>query len=194
MTSLFFVRHAQPDYRKGDDRTFVLSEEGMYDRLSARDTLKDIRLDAAVSSPYSRSVMTIEPIVAERGLCFSTDERLRERVKGEGQCNVRQMFVKRWNDFDFCEPGGESLRKTQERNIEAVCDILNEYEGKNVLIGTHGTAFCTVINFYVPSFGCDGFMRVIDYMPWVVRMDFDGTNFKGMEELSFIRKEFHGVK
>ena len=194
MTSLFFVRHAQPDYRKGTDSTYELSEEGMTDRLAAKKALEGIRLDAALSSPYRRSIMTIEPIVSERGLVIAEDIRLCERIKGEGQCNTQEMFLKRWNDFDFCEKGGESLGHTQKRNVEAVSDILRSYKDKNVLIGTHGTAFSTIINYYLPDFGYDDFMRVIDFMPWVVRMDFDGDSFLGMEELAYVYKEFHGVK
>lgn len=194
MTSLFFVRHAQPDYRNGTDSTYRLSEEGITDRLAAKKALEKIKLDAAVSSPYLRSIMTIESIVSERGLSLITDERLCERVKGEGNCNTKEMFLRRWKDFDFCEKGGENLRHTQQRNICAVNDILKRYEGKNILVGTHGTAFCTIVNYYVPDFGYNDFMRTIDFMPWVVRMDFDGKKYISMEELAYVYKEFHGVK
>ena len=192
MTGLYFVRHAQPDYRTGTDRTFSLSEEGMSDRLKALEALKGIRIDAAFSSPYRRSLLTIEPILNQRNLTVTTDERLRERVKGQGQCNTSEMFIKRWADHNFCEPGGESLAQTQKRNIEAVSEILDTYRDKNILIGTHGTALCTIINFYDGNFGYEDFMRAIDFMPWVIRLDFEGCEYKGREEIAFIEKEFHG--
>lgn len=49
------------------------------------------------------------------------------------------MFQKRWNDKDFHEDGGESIHMVQNRNIAALIDILENNEGKTVVIGTHGT-------------------------------------------------------
>lgn len=194
MTTLYFVRHAQPDYRQGTNRTFGLSEEGMNDRLMVCRALRDIRFDAAVSSPYKRSIDTILPLVEAKGLTLRTDERLRERDNPGGGSNSHEMFRRRWADYDFHEEGGESIRSTQQRNIAAVKDILVCYENKTVLVGTHGTALATIINYYEPSFGIDGFLRIIDFMPYVLRMDFDGQVFTGREELFYLHKEFHGVK
>ena len=149
MTVLYFVRHAQPDYRQGVNSTFVLSEEGMNDRMRAAEVLEGVRFDRAVSSPYTRSVLTIMPIVESKGLELTFDERLRERDNQGG--NTRDMFRRRWADFDFHEEGGESLGSTQERNVAAVRDILSKYEGETVLVGTHGTALSTIINQYIPT-------------------------------------------
>ncbi len=194
MTSLYFVRHAQPDYRTGVDSTYALSAEGIEDRMQACNTLKDIRLDVCVCSPYRRSIDTVIPIVQGHNLEIITDIRLRERDKGKGISNTHEMFRKRWKDFSFCEEGGESLSECQKRNIEAVKDILKKYENKNVLIGTHGTALSTIINYYDDSFGIEYFLRIINYMPYVVRLDFINDKFAGMEELAFVEKEFHGQK
>lgn len=192
MTVLYFVRHAQPDYRQGVNSTFVLSEEGMNDRMRAAEVLEGVRFYRAVSSPYTRSVLTIMPIVESKGLELTFDERLRERDNQGG--NTRDMFRRRWADFDFHEEGGESLGSTQERNVAAVRDILSKYEGETVLVGTHGTALSTIINHYRPEFGFEQFMRIIDFMPYILRMDFEGQTLTGMEELFSLHKEFHGVK
>ncbi len=193
MTYLYFVRHAQPDYRIGSDSTYLLSEEGMSDRLKAADALRDVRFDAAVSSPYTRSIETIRPIIESQGLELKMDIRLRERDKGVGKTNCREMFLKRWNDHSFCEEGGECLRSVQERNIDALSDILREYKDKTVLVGTHGTALSTILNYYDTSFGFESFMRIIDYMPYVVRLSFEGLKLVETKEIFYIEKEFHGV-
>ena len=104
------------------------------------------------------------------------------------------MFKKRWADFSYHEEGGESLGECQKRNIEAIGDILEKYDGKSILIGTHGTALSTIINRYDASFGLEAFMRIINYMPYVVRMDFEGKEYIGMEELAFVAKKFHGQR
>ena len=101
MTELYFVRHAQPDYRQGVNSTFTLSAEGMQDRMKAAEILSDIRFDAVVSSPYRRSLDTIEPIISAQGLKVKTDIRLRERDNPGDGSNSREMFIKRWADFNF---------------------------------------------------------------------------------------------
>ena len=112
MTVLYFVRHAQPDYRQGVNSTFVLSEEGMNDRMRAAEVLEGVRFDRAVSSPYTRSVLTIMPIVESKGLELTFDERLRERDNQGG--NTRDMFRRRWADFDFHEEGARALAQLRK--------------------------------------------------------------------------------
>ena len=51
---------------------------------------------------------TIKESAEEHRISISTDARFREREKGPGG-NEYGMFQKRWSDFDYCEPGGESL-------------------------------------------------------------------------------------
>ena len=57
---------------------------------------------------------------------IDTDERFREREKGFNGNNLG-MFQKRWEDFDYHEEGGESLRSVQERNISALFELLDSH-------------------------------------------------------------------
>ena len=138
-----------------------------------------------------RSFDTIKGSAAENGLPITTDERLIERRNGP-QSNVYGMYQKRWSNFSFVEEGGESIGTVQKRNIEAVFDILRDHDGENVIVGTHGTALSTIQNYFNPSYGCDDFLRMIDFMPYILRMDFEETRFVGKEELLIIKKAFHG--
>lgn len=189
MTTVYFVRHAQPVFRHTDDRTRPLTAEGLADRALVLDTLRDVRVDAFYSSPYRRTYDTVAPAAAWFGLPIYTDERFREREAGEGG-NGAAMFRARWADFGFHEPGGESLGDVQKRNIAALNDVLDANAGRTVVIGTHGTALSTILNYYDPTFGCDSFLRIIDWMPYVVEMTFDGRARVGMREVAHIHKEF----
>ena len=191
MTSIYFVRHAEPDHFWEDDRTRPLTEEGKEDSKQVTVFFRDVRIDSFISSPYVRSFDTIKGSAAEKGLPITTDERLIERRNGP-QSNVYGMYQKRWSDFSFVEEGGESIGTVQKRNIEAVFDILRDHDGENVVVGTHGTALSTIQNYFNPSYGCDDFLRMIDFMPYILRMDFEETRFVGKEELLIIKKEFHG--
>jgi len=191
MTSIYFVRHAEPNHGWSDDRSRPLSEEGMKDSKEVKRALTSEKLDYAISSPYVRSMDTIRGCAESHNLTIHTDERLREREKGDGGNNF-SMFQKRWSDFDYHEEGGESLKMVQERNVEALSEVLEKHPGEKILWGTHGTALSTILHYYDNSYNCDSFMRMIDFMPYIIRLDFEGMKCVGQEELLIIEKEFVG--
>ena len=191
MTKVFFVRHAQPEHNHTDDRTRPLTAEGIADTKIVLETLKDKKIDAFYCSPYTRSVCTIRETADYYGKDIQTDERLREREKG-ADGNNHGMFQKRWADHDYHEDGGESIRMVQKRNVEALKEILAENSGKNIVIGTHGTALSSIMNYYIPEFGCNDFLRIIDWMPYIVEMDFDGQKLISISEHAHIEKIFKG--
>lgn len=191
MTKIFFVRHAQPEYNHADDRTRPLTEEGLVDTKIVVETLKDKEIDAFYCSPYKRSIDTIRGVADYYGMNIKTDERFREREKG-ADGNNHGMFRKRWEDHDYHEDGGESIRMVQERNIEALNDILKNNIGKNIVIGTHGTALSTIMNYYDSAFGCEEFLRIVDWMPYIVEMDFEGQKLIKITEHAYIVIDFKG--
>lgn len=193
MTNIFFVRHALPLYSCTDTTARPLTEEGMRDAAEVVRTLRYIRLDHAVSSPYKRSIDTIKKCAQDHCLNIETDIRLRERDSGKNSNNM-EMFKKRWSDLDYSEPDGECIRSVMERNIAAVEDILDNYSGDNIIVGTHGTALSTILHYYDNSFGLQGFLRIIDYMPYIIRLGFDGRKCVEKEELLIIEKEFGPVR
>lgn len=189
MTRVYFVRHAQSDWRSGSDRERGLTAEALEDRKVVLEFLRDKRVDAFYCSPYRRSIDTIQEAAEFYGQTIQTDERLRERETVPGG-NSRELFRKRWADFDWHEPGGESLRSVQERNIAALTEILAREQGKTLVIGTHGTALSTILNYYDPGYDCDSFLRIIDWMPFIVELDFDGTRFLSKTEHVHVEKIF----
>ena len=191
LTKVYFVRHAQPVHSHADDRTRPLTEAGINDSKLVLRTLKDKKINIFYCSPYKRSMDTIQETADHYQMDIQTDERLREREKGiDG--NHYGMFQKRWANHEFHENGGESIKMVQQRNIEALKSILEKNEGKNIVIGTHGTALSSIINYYIPQFGCDDFLRIIDWMPYIVEMDFEGQKFISIYEHAYIEKEFKG--
>ena len=191
MTRVFFVRHAQPEHNWKDDRTRPLTREGKADSKIVLDFLKDKKIDAFYCSPYKRSMDTISDTADYFGMEIITDERLREREKGAGG-NQYGMFEKRWNNHDYHEEGGESINMVQERNVAALMEILGDNKDKTIVIGTHGTALCSVLNYYNTGFGCKDFLRIIDWMPYVIELDFEGDRLVSQKEHCHVEKEFKG--
>ncbi len=190
MTKVYFVRHAQPDFEWEDDRTRPLTAEGKEDSKVVVEFLKDKQIDVFYCSPYRRSIDTIADTASYYGKEILTDERLREREKGPNG-NGRDMLCKRWADLDYHEEGGESIHMAQERNVAALQDILRANPDKKVVIGTHGTALSSILNYYDAAFGCDDFWRIVDWMPYIIELDFEGTKLVGKTEQLHVYKEFH---
>ncbi len=112
MTKVFFVRHAQPKFDHTDDMTRPLTEEGMADAKLVLETLRDKEIDVFYCSPYKRSMETIQETADFYHMDIRTDVRLREREKGPDG-NNHGMFQKRWENHDYHEEGGESIRMVQ---------------------------------------------------------------------------------
>lgn len=191
MTRVYFVRHAQPEHAWENDRTRPLTEEGKRDCAIVLDFLKDKKIDVFYCSPYKRSIDTIVDAAKFFGKEIITDERLREREKGPNG-NHHGMFQKRWADHDYHEEGGESIAMVQRRNVEALNEILVDHEEKEIVVGTHGTALSTILNYYDDNFGCEDFLRIIDWMPYIVELDFEGNKLVDKHEHCYIEKEFRG--
>lgn len=193
MTKVYFVRHAQPEYEWLDDRTRPLTAEGKDDAKVVQEFFENKQIHLFYCSPYTRSIDTIAATAKFFNQPIFTDERFREREKGRDGNNYG-MFQKRWSDMDFHEAGGESIHMVQDRNIEALEDLLKIHAEKVIIIGTHGTALSSIINYYNSDFGCNDFLRMIDWMPYIVEMQFDGLKLLKLNEHIHIQKEFKGNK
>ena len=191
MTKVYFVRHAQPEHEGEEDRTRPLTEEGKKDSVMVLNFFKNKKIDTFYCSPYKRSLDTIADTASYFEKEIITDERLREREKGLGG-NNHGMFKKRWDNHDYHEENGESIAMVQKRNIEALNEILATNLNKEIVIGTHGTALSSILNFYDNSFGCEDFMRIIDWMPYIIELDFDGNDLVDKYEHCHAEKQFKG--
>lgn len=194
LTHVYFVRHAQPIHGHKEDRTRPLTQEGKQDAALVTQVLRDKHIDRFYCSPYLRSLDTIRGAAAAYGLPILQDERLRERQVGEqGNAGLRDAdspLRRRWQDFSWHELGGESIGQVQQRNIAALQEILSENPGKNIAVGTHGTALSSILNFYRPGFGCEDFLRIVDWMPYIVELTFDGQTLLTFRELAHIEKQY----
>ncbi len=192
MTHIYFVRHAYPKFSWEDDMTRPLTDEGKKDSIEVKKALNNVKIDYVISSPYKRSVDTIKECVESKQLEINTDIRLREREKGVDGNTSHSLIRKRWSDFNYHEEGGESLQMVQDRNIEALYEVIENHAGENIIWGTHGTALSTILNFFDNSYNADSFYRIINFMPYIIRLDFEGKTCVGKEEILIVEKEFKG--
>lgn len=174
MTKIFFVRHAEPNYENHDDRIRELSPRGMEDRKKVTAFLADKNIDIVVSSPFKRAVDTVKDFADKNGMIVEIVEDFRERKVDSGWIEDFTSFSKKqWSNFSFKLSDGECLREVQDRNIAALDNVLKKYPRKNIVVGSHGTALSTIINYYDKSFGYDDFENIRFLMPWIVEFSFD---------------------
>lgn len=186
MTTVYFIRHAQSDNSNRDGRNRPLTEKGLSDRKLVTEFLQDKNIDVVLSSPFKRAVDTVADFAMRSGLEIETIEDFRERRSDSDWLRDTDFwpFIERqWADFAYKLSDVECLAEVQERNITALDKVIKKYKDKNIVIGTHGTALSTIINYYDNTYGFKDFMDMVYIMPWVVRMDFDGNVFAGMEKI-----------
>jgi 2,3-bisphosphoglycerate-dependent phosphoglycerate mutase len=188
MTRIYFVRHAEPDKNIKDDRNRPLTERGIASTSFVTDILRDKGIDVALSSPYKRSIDTIKPFTETINIPIKVDERFRERSGGDKGQGLRK-HPERWKSEKWKEEWGESVTEVRKRNVEALMDVLDEYEGHNIVIGTHGTAFSTILTYLSPKYGYDDFLRMMDWMPNIVEIVFDGKEVVAINELGHMEKK-----
>ncbi|MDE7399533.1 MAG: histidine phosphatase family protein [Oscillospiraceae bacterium] len=191
MTEVYFVRHAQSDHSVWDNRTRPLTEDGLRDSKAVTWALEDKGIDYLMSSPYKRSMDTIGDLSKTLGLLIHTDEDFRERNTGNlhGE-DVFQYAEKQLADFGYKSEDGESLCEVQTRNIRALNRVLSEHNGEKIVIATHGMALSTILNYYYPKFDFACFMKIVDFMPFVIRLDFDGEKCVNSQVELVIRKDY----
>jgi len=186
VTTFYFIRHAEPDYSIEEDAIRPLSEKGKKDAENLVDFFRDIPFDMVISSPFKRAHDTVKPIAYDKGMEVELIDGFRERkVSGGGWIDDFTSFARRqWEDFEYRLNGGDCLREVQKRNIEALEDLLDRSRGRGIVIGSHGTALSTIINYYDSTYGYNEFNRIKGVMPWVVRFTFNDGNKPLIESLN----------
>ncbi|WMC92539.1 histidine phosphatase family protein [Kineothrix sp. MB12-C1] len=184
MTGVYFVRHAEPNYMNHNDELRELTEKGLSDRKLVTDFLKDKSIDVVLSSPYKRSIDTVKDFADKYGHQVVTVSDFRERKIDSVWIDDFTAFCQRqWIDFDYKLTDGETLREVQARNINALKWVLKEYRNKNIVVGSHGTALSTIINYYDASFGYSSFNNIKGLMPWIVKFTFEEDSLQSIEIL-----------
>ena len=174
MTTVYFVRHAEPNYENHDDMSRELSSKGLKDRKLVTDFLMDKQIDVVLSSPYKRAVDTVRDFAETKGMDIITIDEFKERRVDSGWIEDFNSFCKKqWEDFSYKLSDGECLEEVQSRNIFALNKVLTDYKDKNIVVGSHGTALSTIINYYDKTFGYFDFDKIRYLMPWIVEFTFE---------------------
>ncbi len=183
-TTLYLLRHCEPDRLKVNDLQQGLTEKGLEDAGKIAGFLSGRGISRIFSSDALRALQTVQVFADQTDLEISRDERLREGILG---CAPEENYIyspRQWEDPFFFLPGGESLARVQQRMLDVTRQILAECRGEKVLVCTHCTAMSVLMNAFDPSFGWEQARFKKRVWPWVVQMEFDGQGrFEKFQEI-----------
>lgn len=190
MTKVYFVRHCQSQKGwKESDSIRPLTAQGIADSALVTQALHDTPLDYCICSPYLRSMNTIGGCAADHGLEIHTDTRFGERISGPN--NTDETLRMRWADRDYHEDGGESINMVKARNLEGLRELLDAHAGERILLGTHGTALSSILDYYDSGFGgLDGFTRLYEWMPYIILLTFDGQKLVSQDDMLIVDRGY----
>lgn len=184
-TFIYMVRHGDsPKY--GDERTRELTEKGRLDAHRITDILQEERIDTVISSPYRRSILTVQKVAEQIEKEVIVFEDLKERIFNaeDTRMSDKELFPliqKSFSDSNFALKGGESNADCQKRAITVLKDILNIYQGQRVVIGTHGAVMTLMMGYYDSKYDLNFLLQTTK--PDIYRMEFDGQELVEVKRL-----------
>ncbi|AZU62836.1 histidine phosphatase family protein [Neobacillus mesonae] len=181
LTNLYFVRHAHSIYTP-DELQRPLSKQGLTDAEKVTQLLENENIEYVISSPYKRAIQTVEGTVKLIGKELIIENAFRERKLSEKPVEDFYFAISKvWADPAFSWEGGESNIIAQERGVRATLQILNEYEGKNIVMGTHGNIMVLIMNYFNKKYGFS-FWKELE-MPDIYKLTFDQTKLKEVHRM-----------
>ncbi|RLQ92304.1 histidine phosphatase family protein [Falsibacillus albus] len=188
-TFIYMVRHGDSP-KEGDERTRGLTDKGKLDAHKLTDILIKEDIDAVISSPYDRSILTVQPLAEKIGSEVLVHESFKERMFTVGGMRISDkelypLLETSFSDAEYALEGAESNAVCQRRSVKVLKDILTTYEGQKVVIGTHGAVMTLMMNHYDSTY--DMFFLLNTSKPDIYRMEFDGQELKGVTRLWKVR-------
>ena len=184
-TTIYMIRHAKSPFVVGQELTRELSTQGLIDAKKVADIMDNKKIDLIVSSPYKRAIQTIEEIATNKDIEIIVYEELRERqLKGAFKLTedeIYQAIKTSFEDIDFHLTDGESIRDVQNRAMPVIKNLLNNYEGKTIIIGTHGNVMTIIMNYFDKAYGYEFWKNTSK--PDIYKLVFSGENLLSVQRV-----------
>jgi len=179
------VRHGESP-KEGNEKTRGLTEKGYLDAKRVTDILKDKEIDVVVSSPYIRSILTVEQIAQQKGKKVLVFENLKERIFSSGNNRVSDeeivpLLEKSFSESSFSLEGGESNADCRKRAIKVLRELLETYRDKKIVIGTHGAVMTLMMGYFDSTYDLD-FLHGTS-KPDIYRMEFNEQELVNVQRL-----------
>ncbi|WP_155590973.1 histidine phosphatase family protein [Lysinibacillus cavernae] len=184
-TFIYMVRHGDSP-KDGNERTRELTEKGRLDVHQITAILQEEEIDTVVSSPYHRSILTVQEVADNIESDVIVFEDLKERIFIAGDKRIADkdlypLLEKSFADPNFALAEGESNADCQKRAIKVLKELLNTYQGRKVAIGTHGAVMTLMMGHYDNKYDLDFLLHTTK--PDIYRMEFEGQELIEVKRL-----------
>lgn len=160
MTKIYITRHGQTEWnvekRFQGHRDSNLTELGVKQAKWLGESLRDVEFDVILSSPAGRTMSTANYIRGHRKIAIIPDPNFYEINLGSWE-GVKASDIKEkcpeelyhfWERPDlFQSSNGENFKDLVERVGKGIEGVIEEYQGKAILIVTHAAALKAIITY-----------------------------------------------
>ena len=149
---LYVARHGQTVWNAQNKVCGItdveLTEEGIEQAEELANILPD-DIDVIITSPLRRAVETSKIVAVKNNIPMYIEELLIEQNYGiyEGVDRKNPQFLNNKRNFAYRYPDGESMMQVAYRVYGFINKIKKKYQGKNVLVISHG-GVCRIIRTY----------------------------------------------
>jgi 2,3-bisphosphoglycerate-dependent phosphoglycerate mutase len=184
-TFVYMVRHGESP-KEGNDRTRGLTEKGYLDAKRVTKVLENEEIDVVASSPYIRSILTVEQLAQQIGEKVLVFEDLKERIFSSGNSRVSDkelvpLLEKSFSESNFSLEGGESNADCQKRAIKVLKELLETFRDKKLVIGTHGAVMTLMMEYFDITYDLDFLLSTSK--PDIYRMEFNEKELVNVQRL-----------
>ncbi|MFK4468554.1 histidine phosphatase family protein [Bacillus sp. RC252] len=185
-TYIYMVRHGESPKLEGDERTRGLTEKGILDAHRVTEILETEGIDTFISSPYKRAMLTIERSANYHEKEIVVYENLKEcRFLSEDKIisdkEVYPLVKKMFSNPDFTLTGGESYVDCQRRVVKILKEILMDFQGHKIVVGTHGFVMTLMMNYFDNQYGLEFLMNTSK--PDLYKLEFKDEQLINVERL-----------
>ena len=159
---LFVARHGQTTWNAQNKVCGItdveLTEKGIEQAKELANITQKHNIDTIISSPLKRAIKTSQIVADKNNITLQIEELLIEQNYGiyEGVDRKNDNFLANKRNFAYRYPNGESMMQVAYRIYALIDKIKEQYQGKNVLIISHG-GICRIIRTYFMDMSNDEF-------------------------------------
>ncbi|TMU87024.1 histidine phosphatase family protein [Bacillus sp. BHET2] len=170
----------------GEEITRGLTDKRRHDAELVTRILRDEGIDVVISSPYNRSILTVQKLAEQIGQEVIIFENLKERMFSAGKMRVsdKDLYMilnESFTDPHFRLPSAESNHTSQKRAVNVLIDLLDIYKGRKLVIGTHGLVMTLMMSYFDKQYDMDFLLNTSK--PDIYRMEFKSRDLVGVKRL-----------
>jgi len=149
-STIYLIRHCQAT---GQAPEALLTQIGQQQAIALADWLCKFPIQRIVSSPFTRSRQSVQPLAEQLGVPIELDDRLVERVLSpipldDWQSHLAATFI----DLELQVNGGESSQAAMRRGMAVIAAVMQNSRQPAAVV-THGNLMALLLKVFNPDIG-----------------------------------------